>query len=99
MFRHVSVFTLENKEELDHFVSMLKALGRECPTICHSEVGVNFGVGPKEGPGPEFGDVIQIIDFNTKEELERYPSTLQHRHLVEAGPKFVKVSAIDYEIR
>lgn len=98
MFRHISVFTLENKEEIDTLVKQLQDV-EQCPLIVKGEVGVNVTFLPEEGlEGPDFGDVVQIIDFATKEDLEAYPSSKEHLKLFKEGPVMKKVSAIDYEM-
>ena len=48
--------------------------------------------------GPQFGDVIQIIDFATKEDLEAYPASKAHQKIIKESPKMAHVTAIDYEI-
>ena len=58
MIKHVSVFTLKDKSEIKHFVEMLEEVGKNCPLIIKSEVGVNISEQPPVGP--HFGDVIQI---------------------------------------
>ena len=98
MVRHISVFTLANPKEIDILVEQLNEVAK-CPLIVHSEVGVNFTPKPQEGlEGPDFGDVIQIIDFKTKEDLEAYPSSKEHMKLFKEGPQMKKVTAIDYEL-
>ena len=99
MIKHISVFTLKNKEEINGFVEMLDEVAK-CPLIVHSEVGVNVTPKPEEGlEGPEFGDVVQIISFNSKEDLDAYPSSKEHMKLFKEGPVMEKVSAIDYEVK
>lgn len=97
MFRHVSVFTLKDISQKEAFVKLLKEVGDQCENIIRNEVGVNIGQAP-EGLGPTFGDVIQIIDFATKEELEAYPASPAHQKILKDGPVMEKVTAIDYEI-
>lgn len=97
MFRHVSVFTLKDITQKEAFVKLLKEVGDQSENIIGNEVGVNIGKGPK-GAGPAFGDVIQIIDFATKEELEAYPASPAHQKILKEGPVMDKVTAIDYEI-
>lgn len=96
MIRHVSVFTLENKEEIDLFVSMLEEVAK-CELIMHSEVGVHQGEKPEVGP--HFGDVIQIIDFKDVIDASKYPTSKEHMHLMQQGPKMSEVTAIDYELK
>ncbi len=96
MIRHVSVFTLKNKGEVETMISMLQEVAT-CPLIVKSEVGRNL-TAAGNGPGPHFGDVIQIIDFNTREDLNRYPSSKEHQKLFLEGPQMEEVTAIDYEV-
>ena len=42
MIKHVSVFTLKDKNEIKHFVEMLEEVGKKCPLIIKSEIGVNM---------------------------------------------------------
>ena len=97
MYRHVSIFTLKDLSEIDHFIELLKRVEEE-PTVIYNSVGKNFGVGPENGPGPQFGDVIQIVDFKTKEDLDAYPMCKAHMRLIKEGPEMANVAACDYEI-
>lgn len=72
MIKHVSVFTLKDKSEIKHFVEMLEEVGKNCPLIIKSEVGVNIGEQPPVGP--HFGDVIQIVEFSNLIDLQKYPN-------------------------
>lgn len=96
MFRHISIFTLKNKNEIDDLVEMLNEVGK-CSLIARNHVGVNFTKLPEGEKGPDFGDVIQMVDFATKENLERYPLSQEHLKLFHDGPEMEKVTAIDYE--
>lgn len=98
MIRHISIFTLKNKEEINNYIELLQNIGKECKLIAHSEVGINI-TKDVEVKGPDFGDVIQIIDFNTKADLDSYPTSKEHMYLFNHGPKMIKVTAIDYEIK
>ena len=40
MYRHVSVFTLEDALQQADFVKLLKEVGDQCEMIMHNEVGV-----------------------------------------------------------
>lgn len=97
MYRHISIFTLKDKDKIDDFISLLKEVGRTAPSVLRWEVGKNFGTAPV-GPGPDFGDVIQILDFETLEQLNEWPATQQHIRLMKEGPVHEKVTAIDYEV-
>lgn len=94
MYRHISIFTLKDKSETEHFVSMLQEVGKN-PAVISNEIGVNLTKIEKEGPA--FGDVVQVIDFETKEDLDAYPASKEHMRLLQDGPEMLQVSAIDYE--
>lgn len=97
MYRHISIFTLEDKSKIQDLVLMLKEVGT-CPLIVKNHVGVNLTKLPEGEKGPEFGDVIQTIDFNSKEDLDKYPASKEHLKLFHEGPEMKKVSAIDFEV-
>ena len=65
MVKHVSIFTLKDKNEIKHFVEMLEEVGKKCPLIIKSEIGVNMS--EQQSVGPHFGDVIQIIEFKNED--------------------------------
>lgn len=95
MIRHVSVFTLKDKNEINNFVQLLKEIDH-CPLVVHNQIGVNITNTIKDGP--DFGDVIQMIDFNSQEELDAYPTSKAHLKLINEGPEMEKVTAIDYRL-
>lgn len=96
MIKHVSVFTLKDKSEIKHFVEMLEEVGKNCPLIIKSEVGVNISEQPPVGP--HFGDVIQIVEFKDEADLKAYPTSKEHQRLLKEGPEMETVTAIDYII-
>ena len=96
MIKHVSVFTLKDKSESKHFVEMLEEVGKNCPLIIKSEVGVNIGEQPPVGP--HFGDVIQIVEFSNLIDLQKYPQSKEHQKLLMDGTEMATVTAIDYII-
>lgn len=96
MIKHVSVFTLKDKNEIKHFVEMLEEVGQNCPLIIKSEIGVNMSEQPPVGP--HFGDIIQIIEFNNEDDLNAYPVSKEHQKLLDDGPEMETVTAIDYII-
>ena len=98
MFRHISVFKVKNEAEVAHMAALLKEAGETCPSVLHSEVGLNFTQLEPGAPGPLFGDIVQIIDFRTKEECLAWPSTPEHMKLLKEGPEMFQVMAADYEI-
>jgi hypothetical protein len=97
MYRHVSIFTLKEKENTETFIALLKEVSEEAPSVVRYEIGRNFGKAP-DGPGPDFGDIIQILDFETIEDLNAWPATQEHIRLLREGPENEKVTAIDYEV-
>ena len=92
MIKHVSVFTLKDKSEIKHFVEMLEEVGKNCPLIIKSEVGVNIS------ERPHFGDVIQIVEFSNLIDLQKYPQSKEHQKLLMDGTEMETVTAIDYII-
>ena len=87
MIKHVSVFTLKDKSEIKHFVEMLEEVGKNCPLIIKSEVGVNIGEQPPVGP--HFGDVIQIVEFSNLIDLQKYPQSKEHQKLLMDGTESI----------
>lgn len=96
MIKHVSVFTLKNKNEIKHFVEILEEVGKNCSLIIKSEIGLNVSEQPPVGP--HFGDVIQIIEFKNEDDLNNYPKSKEHQKLLTDGPEMETVTAIDYII-
>jgi len=94
MIKHVSVFTLKDKSEIKHFVEMLEEVGKNCPLIIKSEVGVNISEQPPVGP--HFGDVIQIVEFSNL--IDLHPQSKEHQKLLMDGTEMETVTAIDYII-
>ena len=37
MIKHVSVFTLKDKMEIDHFITLLEEVGNDCSLIVNSD--------------------------------------------------------------
>lgn len=98
MIRHVSVFTLKDKNRIDDFIVLLNEVGQTCPLIINSQVGKNIATLPPKGlEGPDFGDVIQMIDFASKDDADLYPQSKEHLMLFHDGPEMEKVTAIDFE--
>ena len=103
MFRHISMYTLEENpaggrtkaECLQTLKEMLDKLPETEPTIVNSVIGVGLG-GPPGVPG--FYDIAQIIDFASMEDCMAYPMTKGHGDLVEFGKGVIKdVAIIDFE--
>ena len=96
MVKHVSVFTLKDILEIDHFITLLEEVGNDCSLIVNSEVGCNISKQP--AIGPHFGDIIQIIEFKNEDDLNNYPKSKEHQKLLTDGPEMETVTAIDYII-
>ena len=96
MIKHVSVFTLKDQMETDHFITLLEEVGNDCSLIVNSEVGCNISKQP--AIGPHFGDIIQIIEFKNEDDLNNYPKSKEHQKLLTDGPEMETVAAIDYII-
>ena len=97
MLRHISIFTLKDKKEIGNLIELLNDVGSNCNLILNSQVGTNITKVELDGNGPDFGDVIQIIDFKNHYDLNAYPISKEHLNLFENGPEMIKVTAIDYE--
>lgn len=103
MIRHISIFFLK-EEKKDANIKEMKAhleeLGRELTGAVAYTVGIHAGPRPAKGPGvPEFGDLIQIVDFKTKEDAAAYPLHPGHRKLMEETDAYIeKVVAMDVEL-
>ena len=47
-----------------------------------------------------FGDLIQVVDFDSAEDAAGYPASKAHMDLVEfSTPMLKKVTAIDFEMK
>lgn len=99
--RHISIFFI--KEEMKTKLPELLETLTRCTENVAAEAymtGVDCMPRPAERiPGlPEFGDVVQIIDFETRVEAEQYPAHPAHQKLMhEIGYAVEKVVAIDVE--
>lgn len=97
MFRHISIFTLKDKSRIDDLVDLLNEVG-SCPLVVNNHIGLNLTTVPDGVKVPNFGDVVQMLDFKTKVDLDKYPSSKEHMKLFNEGPEMESVSAIDYEV-
>lgn len=52
----------------------------------------------QQSVGPHFGDVIQIVEFSNRIDLQKYPQSKEHQKLLTDGPEMETVTAIDYII-
>lgn len=98
MIRHISIFTLKNKEEKEGLIARLEEVGNNCSLIVRFQVGAHIGEKPPVGlEGPHFGDVVQIIDFLTEEDAKMYPMSKEHLDLFKYGPKMEEVTVIEFK--
>ena len=98
MIRHISIFTLEDKSQIPEFLTLLEATADSCPLITACQVGTHLYPSTNTNqPGPDFGDVVQIIDFQTAQDAADYPTSQAHQRLIKEGPVMAKVTAIDFE--
>ena len=109
MYRHISVFTFSEKpkngrtkvENMETIRTYLENVPSLYPAMKASQVGVAIpGEVPDlpEGACPIFGDLVQIADYDTLEDLNGYPPSKAHMDLVAlSDPMLEKVTAIDFE--
>ena len=109
MIRHISVFTFleqpangKTKEENMKTVrAYLEKVPQLYPAIKSQYIGTTLGgtpVLPDDAP-VMFGDLVQVIDYETVEDANGYPPSKAHMDLVEfSSPMMKKVTTIDYEM-
>ena len=104
MIRHISIFFLKDgvtKEEKGHVEIALGELKNELTGIADYRTGTNCLPPPPLGAAnaPRFGDLVQVIDFVSREEAKNYPGHSGHRKLLEATSAYMKeVIAVDFEL-
>lgn len=104
MIRHISIFFLqeEGKEENGKKLKqMLEELGNKLSGISGYYAGCRIGANPpaKAKGMPEFGDLVQIIDFEDMQSAASYPSNPEHKRLVEESADLTsRVVAIDIDM-
>jgi hypothetical protein len=103
MIQHISMFFFKEEctnEEKKQTEQWLHALGDQLYGIEDYKVGVNCSPKPPVGIAdvPEFGDLVQIIDFTDSNAAATYPNHPLHKELiVKTSGFFRKVTAIDFE--
>ena len=109
MIRHISVFTFLDKpangktkeENIQAVRAYLEQVPQLYPAMKGSQVGTALGgtpVLPDDAP-VMFGDLVQIADYDTREDADGYPPSKAHMDLVEfSTPMLKKVTAIDFEL-
>ena len=99
--RHISIFFIkdEMKSKLPELLEDLKTCTEKVKAEAYM-TGADCMPRPAgKIPGlPEFGDIVQVIDFETRVEAEQYPEHPAHKELMQKiGDAIEKVVAIDVE--
>lgn len=109
MYRHISVFTFKDNaangrskaENIEIVRAYLEKVPGLYPAMKACQIGVAIpGEVPDlpEGACPLFGDLVQIADYETLDDLNGYPPSKAHMDLVAlSDPMLEKVTAIDFE--
>lgn len=109
MIRHISVFTFLDEpqngktkaENIEIVRQYLEKVPELYPAIRNNQIGVSVG-GTPDLPADApviFGDLVQIIDYDTPEDANGYPPSKAHTDLMAlSDPMMKKVTAIDFEI-
>lgn len=109
MIRHISMFSLHDnpsngknkKENIALVKKYLDEIPNKLPYIAGYSVGQTIladNICDNEAP-VIFGDLVQIIDFNTPADALNYPNSDIHNELVSVSEGIVKkVYVIDFEI-
>ena len=109
MIRHISIFTFLDKpangktkeENIQAVRAYLDTIPQLYPAVRRQVIGSSLGGNP---PMPDdapvmFGDLVQVMDFDTTEDAMGYGPSQAHGGLVElSSPMMKKVTAIDFEI-
>lgn len=104
MIRHISIFIFKQEEKEEHkrlFVARLKAMETELVNVVDYHVAEDCMPRPPKGIQgvPEFGDVVQMIDFVDVQDVYEYPNHPAHVNLMQdMGDYLEKVVAMDVEI-
>lgn len=104
MIRHISIFYLKEETteaQAESVLELLKSVETRLEDVAAYHVGKDCMQRPPKGlPNlPKFGQLVQVIDFKTRQAAESYPGHPAHLATVEqAGPYIEKVAGIDFEI-
>lgn len=105
MIRHISVFTFrdtpDKKQNIETVQTYLETVPTQYPAIRRQTLARPAGNTPSlpDDAPVQFGDLIQIADFDTLEDAEGYPASEAHTKLAEfSTPMLKKVTAIDYAV-
>lgn len=104
MIRHISIFFLKenvSENEKAQALEALRHVGDGMDDVLDCQAGADCMERPPKGlPGlPEFGNLVQVIDFKTREAAEGFASHPAHLKEMEQINAFVeKAAAADFEI-
>ncbi len=108
MYRHISVFAFSDTpkngrskaENIETVRAYLENVPSLYPAMKAQQIGVAIPGDPPELPPdacPIFGDLVQIADYDTLDDLNGYPPSKAHMDLVAlSDPMLDKVTAIDF---
>lgn len=99
--RHISIFFIkeEMKSKMPELLEILKNCTEQVGAVSYM-TGAGCMPRPEEKISglPEFGDMVQVIDFADRKEADQYPTHPAHQKLMkEIGYAIEKVAAIDVE--
>lgn len=103
MIRHISVFSFKNTPEKQKNLEEVKAFLEQIPDLYSPAKNQKLYL--PAAPTPElpedapvlFGDLIQVVDFETLADAEGYPTSEAHAKLADfSTPMMKKVTVIDY---
>lgn len=106
MIKHVTIFTIDPERGAEGVAQMKAALDEAAaasPLVRASESGTMLppipgAPEPPEGAGPAWGDVVQILTFDNREDADAYPASPAHDVLLAKSEGLVvAATAIDFE--
>jgi len=105
MVRHISVLTFLDTPEKEQNIASVRAylerVPEMYPAIRNSVVAVpvlDTPFVPDNAP-VMFGDLVQVLDFDTVEDAANYPTSKAHTDLAAMSTAMLKkVTAIDYQM-
>lgn len=106
MIRHITIFTIADEAKPEGVARMKAALDKAAASfdaVREAQSGtmlppVEGAPEPPAGAGPAWGDVVQILTFDTREDADAYPASPAHDQLlVETEGLVAGATAIDFE--
>lgn len=105
MVRHISVFSFQDtpkrQKNLEEVKAYLDTIPSLYPAAKRQRIYLSAAPAPRlsEDAPVLFGDMIQVIDFETPEDAAGYPTSAAHTRLAEfSTPMLKKVTAMDYVV-